>query len=142
MRRFIRLAIAAGAVMAALAFTGSALAAYQPRLIVTSLTNGPNKPTTMLLEHIQMDADDATAKDTIYAPLGYRANLTQAAGTKIGDVSATLILRGGGNATATATGRSSSTARPTGAPGHPVRTGTAAHESRLEARTSRSRAAR
>ena len=65
MRKLIRLAIAAGAVMATLAFTGSAWSAYQPRLIVTSLTNGPNKPTTMLLEHLQKDTDDATAKDTI-----------------------------------------------------------------------------
>jgi hypothetical protein len=104
MRKLIRLAIAAGAVMATLAFTGSAWAAYQPRLIVTSLTNGPNKPTTMLLEHLQGEADDATAKDTIYAPPGYQANLTQAPGTKLGDVDATLILRSGGNATATATG--------------------------------------
>ena len=104
MKKLIRLAIAAGAVMATLAFTGSAMAAYAPRLIVTSLTNGPNKPTTMLLEHLQTANDDATAKDTIYVPLGYQANLTQAPGTKIGDVDATLILRGGGNATATATG--------------------------------------
>jgi hypothetical protein len=104
MRKLIRLAIAAGAVMATLAFTGSAWAAYQPRLIVTSLTNGPNKPTTMLLEHLQDRNDDATAKDTIYAPLGYQANLTQAPGTNLGNVDATLILRDGGNATADAAG--------------------------------------
>ena len=104
MKKLIRLAIAAGAVMATLAFTGSAWSAYQPRLIVTSLTNGPNKPTTMLLEHLQTAADDATAKDTIYAPLGYQANLTQAPGTNLGNVDATLILRNGGNATADASG--------------------------------------
>jgi hypothetical protein len=51
-----------------------------------------------LLGHIQTPTDDPTAKDTIYAPLGYGVNLTQAPGTKIGDVSATLILRNGGNA--------------------------------------------
>jgi hypothetical protein len=104
MRKLIRLAIAAGAVVATLAFTGSAWAVYQPRLIVTSLTNGPNKPTTMLLEHLQTAADDATAKDTIYAPPGYQANLTQAPGTTLGNVDATLILRSGGNATADAAG--------------------------------------
>jgi hypothetical protein len=104
MRKFIRLAIAAGAVMATFAFTGSAWAAYQPRLIVTSLTNGPNKPTTMLLEHLQTAGDDPTLKDTIYAPPGYQADLTQAPGTKLGDVDATLILRNGGNATADASG--------------------------------------
>jgi hypothetical protein len=98
MRRFIRLAIAAGAVVSALAFSGSALAAYAPSLSVTSSRNGPGKPTAILLGHIQTPADDPTAKDTIYAPLGYGVNLSQAAGTKIGDVSARLILRQGGNA--------------------------------------------
>jgi hypothetical protein len=98
MRRFIRLAIAAGAVVSALAFSGSALAAYGPRLAVTSVGNAPGKPTSIVLYHIQSAADDPTAKDTIYAPLGYGVNLRQAAGTKIGDVNARLILRGGGNA--------------------------------------------
>jgi hypothetical protein len=98
MRRFIRLAIAAGAVVSALAFSGSAWAEYAPSLTVTSERNAPGRPTTIILGHIQGAADDATAKDTIYAPPGYQVNLSQAAGTKIGDVSARLILRGGGNA--------------------------------------------
>ena len=98
MKRFTRLALAAGAIVSALAFSGSALAAYAPSLSVTSSRNAPGKPTTILLGHIQTPADDPTAKDTIYAPLGYGVNLSQAAGTKIGDVSARLILRQGGNA--------------------------------------------
>ena len=98
MKRFIRLAIAAGAVVSALAFSGSAWAVYTPSLTVTSQRNAPGKPTAILLGHVQTAADDATAKDTIYAPLGYGVNLSQAAGTKIGDVSARLILRQGGNA--------------------------------------------
>src|SRR5262245_3907129 len=98
MKRFIRLAIAAGAVVSALAFSGSALAADTPSLSGTSQKNAPGKPTAILLGHIHTAADDATAKDTIYAPLGYGVNLSQAAGTKIGDVSARLILRQGGNA--------------------------------------------
>jgi hypothetical protein len=129
MSKLIRLAIAAGAVMATLAFTGSAMAAYAPRLIVTSLTNGANKPTTMLLEHLQTANDDATAKDTIYVPLGYQADLTQAPGTKIGDVDATLILRGGGNATATATGPVIVDSAANWAPQATQCTGTATHES-------------
>ena len=112
MRRFIRLAIAAGAVVSALAFSGSALAAYSPSLSVTSSTNAPGRPTAMLLGHIQSAADDPTAKDTIYAPLGYGVNLSQAAGTKIGDVSARLILRRRGNAEVDVEGRSSPTTRP------------------------------
>jgi hypothetical protein len=98
MRRFIRLAIAAGAVVSALAFSGSAWAAYSPSLTVTSQRNAPGAQTAILLGHVQTAADDPTAKDTIYAPLGYGVNLSQAAGTKIGDVSARLILRQGGNA--------------------------------------------
>jgi hypothetical protein len=98
MRRFIRLAIAAGAAVSALAFSGSALAAYEPVLAVRSLTNGPGQPTTMLIEHYQSLDDDATAKDTIYVPPGYGVNLTQPVGTKIGDIIALLVLRQAGNA--------------------------------------------
>jgi hypothetical protein len=98
MRRSIRLAIAASAALATLAFTGSAWAAYAPSLTVTSSSNAPGKATSILLGHIQTAADDPTAKDTIYAPLGYRVTLGQPVGTKIGDVSARLILRNGGNA--------------------------------------------
>jgi hypothetical protein len=98
MRRSIRLAIAASAALVTLAFAGSAWAAYSPSLIATSLSNAPGKPTTMLLGHAQGVDDDPTAKDTVYAPLGYQANLTQPVGTKIGDLSGDLILRDGGGA--------------------------------------------
>ena len=98
MRRFIRLAIAAGAVVSALAFSGTALAAYSPTVTVTSQTSAPGRPTAVVLGHVQRATDEATAKDTIYAPLGYGLNLTQAPNTKIGDVSARVILRNLGNA--------------------------------------------
>jgi hypothetical protein len=93
------------AAVTALAFTGSAWAVYQPRLIVTAVTNGANKPTTMLFEHLQTANDDPTFRDTLYAPPGYQATLTQAPGTQIGTVEATIILRRGGNATADVRGR-------------------------------------
>ncbi len=105
MKRSIRLAIAASAALATLAFAGSAWAAYAPSLIATSLSNAPGAPTTMLLGHSQLATDDPTAKDTIYAPLGYGITLGQPVGTKIGDVDATLILRGGGNAQVDVTGQ-------------------------------------
>ena len=98
MRRSLRLAVAACAAVVGLAFTGSAVAAYGPSLIATSLNNGPGKPTTMILGHSQEAGDDPTAKDSIYAPLGYQVNLTAPPNTRIGDVTANLILRGGGNA--------------------------------------------
>jgi len=105
MRRAIRLAIAAGATLAALALTGSAWAAYAPRLYVTSLNNAPGKATTVVLGHEQVASDDPTAKDTIYAPLGYGVNLSQPIGKKIGDVAARLILRQGGNTEADVEGQ-------------------------------------
>ncbi len=98
MRRSIRLAITVSAALATLAFAGSAWAAYAPNLIATSLNNKPGAPTTMLLGHSQTADQDPTAKDTIYVPVGYGVTLGQPVGTKIGDVNATLILRGGGNA--------------------------------------------
>jgi len=105
MSRLIRLGLVAAGVLVSLAFTGSALASYAPSLTVTSSVNAPGKPTSLLLGHIQSAADDPTAKDTIYAPLGYGVNLSQAPGTQIGDVSARLILRGGGNAEVDVDGR-------------------------------------
>jgi hypothetical protein len=105
MSRLIRLGLVAAGVLVSLAFTGSALASYAPSLTVTSSVNAPGKPTSLLLGHIQSAADDPTAKDTIYAPLGYGVNLSQAPGTKIGDVSARLILRSGGNAEVDVDGR-------------------------------------
>jgi hypothetical protein len=104
MRRSTRLAVAACAAVVGLAFAGPALSAYSPRLIATSFSNAPGKPTTMLLGHLQEASDDPTAKDTIYAPPGYVVNLTQPVGTKIGEVSATLILRDAGNAQVDVTG--------------------------------------
>jgi hypothetical protein len=98
MRRSIRLAVAAAAALAALAFTGPAAAAYAPNLFAISLNNAPGRATPVLLGHAQEKTDDPTAKDTIYAPPGYGVNLTQPVGTKIGDVSATLVLRGAGDA--------------------------------------------
>ncbi len=94
----MRLAVAAGAAVVGLAFAGPALAAYNPNLIAISVSNAPGKPTTMILAHTQEASDDPTAKDTIYAAPGYGVNLTQPVGTKIGDVTARLILRDAGNA--------------------------------------------
>jgi hypothetical protein len=105
MSRLIRLGVLAAGALASLAFTGSALASYAPSLTVTASKNAPGAQTSVLLGHVQSPADDPTFKDTIYAPLGYGVNLSQPAGTKIGDVSARLILRSGGNAEVDVNGR-------------------------------------
>jgi hypothetical protein len=105
MKRVIRLALVVSAAAVSLAFTSSAWASYSPSLTVTASNNKPGAATSLLLGHIQSPADDPTAKDTIYAPLGYGVNLSQTPGTKIGDVSARLILRNGGNAEVDVDGR-------------------------------------
>ena len=97
MRGSIRLAITACAALATLAFVGSAWADYAPSLYITALNNAPGKPSTTVLGHVQAATDDATYKDTIYAPVGYRMSLNQRLGLKIGDVSARYILRNNGN---------------------------------------------
>lgn len=104
MRGSLRLALAACAALATLAFAGSAWAAYSPLLTVTSLSNKPGKPTTLLLGHFQGATDDATAKDTIFVPLGYQLNLAQAVGTKIGVVAGSALLRSAGGTEAQITG--------------------------------------
>jgi hypothetical protein len=96
MRRSLRPALVAGTALATLALAGSAFAAYTPITTVTPITNKPGKPTLMILGHFQDKADEATAKDTIYVPLGYQVNLTQAAGTTIGFFGGNGILRTGG----------------------------------------------
>jgi hypothetical protein len=98
MKRVIRLALLTSAAVVSLAFTSSAWASYSPSLTVTASTNKPGAATSLLLGHIQSDTDDPTAKDTIYVPLGYGVDLSQAAGTKIGDISGDLILRDSGGA--------------------------------------------
>ncbi len=96
MRRSSRLAVAACAAVGAFAFAGSAMAAYNPLLTVTPISNKPGKPTIMLLGHFQDKTEDASAKDTIYVPLGYQMNLSQAVGAKIGTLGGDAILRTGG----------------------------------------------
>jgi len=97
MRGSLRLALIACAALATLAFAASASAVYNPLLTVTALSNKPSRPTTLLLVgHFQDTTEDATAKDTIYVPLGYQMNLTQAVGTKIGTLSGDAIRRSGG----------------------------------------------
>src|SRR6266545_2973284 len=98
MRLSLRLALLVCASLGALAFAGSAWAAYAPRLVAGAATNTPGKPTAMILSHVQAENDDPTAKDTIYVPLGYQLNLSQAVGTEIGELFALVILRNGGNA--------------------------------------------
>jgi hypothetical protein len=79
------------ATAAALAFAGSALAAYTPHLTVshTPLTLSGGGTTDITVSFDQ--ADDATAKATIYVPQGYTGTLGAAAGTQLGTIDASIL---------------------------------------------------
>ena len=77
-----KLIVSAATAALALAFTGSALAAYVPHLVVGQAGTKTTIHVTIAKE------DDATAKLTIYAPAAAPATLNQAPGTPIGSVTA------------------------------------------------------
>jgi hypothetical protein len=83
MRKITRTLLVAASGALALAFAGSALAAYTtPRLTV--LTEGA----ATSIRYGQSATDDPTAKLDFYAPTAYSASLTQPAGQTIGTVRA------------------------------------------------------
>jgi hypothetical protein len=74
-----------------LAFAGSALAAYTPHLAIThtplTLAGGGSTDLTISFDQ----ADDATAKVTIYVPQGYTGTLGVSPGTQLGTIDASII---------------------------------------------------
>jgi hypothetical protein len=91
MKPGLRAAVVATAAAVALAFTGSALAAYTPHLTIshTPLALGGGGTTDVTVTFDQ--SDDATAKATIYVPQGYTGTLGVAAGTQLGTIDASII---------------------------------------------------
>ncbi len=91
MKKSIRLAVLTATSALALAAAGSAFAVYTPTLAISpgNLTAGGAGANT--IKFTSSATDDATAKLTIYAPLGYTVNLSQAVGAKIGTVNAQII---------------------------------------------------
>jgi hypothetical protein len=77
-----KLIVSAAATVLALAFAGSALAAYVPHLVVSQAGTKTTIHVTIAKE------DDATSRIVIYAPAAAPATLTQAVGTPIGTVTA------------------------------------------------------
>jgi len=86
MHRALRLVVLVGASTLALAFAGSALAAYTPKFSVSHVPVNGSPATTITIE--QTAAEDATAHVSFYVPLGYSGVLNQAVGTKLGTVAA------------------------------------------------------
>ncbi len=104
MRKVSRMLLLACAGLAALAITGSALAAYSPRMVVAGSNHatGGGGPVTFNIS--QADTDDFTAVMTLYSPLGYDAALNATTGQQIGTASARVKLHAFGGATVPVTG--------------------------------------
>src|SRR3954453_12178392 len=103
MKKAIRLAALAGAVFASLAFAGSALASFSPKLVVASATPQATGSGPTRIGGVVSNADDPTAKVSIYVPAGYQLG-TPAGGTKLGDVTATAAAADLGGAVLPLTG--------------------------------------
>jgi hypothetical protein len=88
MKRLTRLTVFASAAALALAVVATAAASYTPSMGVFQATYKPASAGKVTIVVAQETADDATARIVIYAPAGYTAALTQAAGTQIGEVTA------------------------------------------------------
>ncbi len=85
MRKLLRLAVVASTALAGLSLAGSALAAYTPKMSVSTA----GQDTTIRLQIAA--TDDPTFKVTIYAPVGVRALLSQPAGTTIGQIGDSFV---------------------------------------------------
>jgi hypothetical protein len=96
--RTIRFVLLSSVCALALAFGGNALAAYNPSLLVAGTSHALGSGGPVVIGVGQDQNDDATGILNIYAPLGYGVTLTQAPGTKIGDLDATVLVRALANA--------------------------------------------
>lgn len=97
MRGTIRVTVLAAAALVALAFAGSALASFSPKLVVKHTAAGVNVSVNVA------NADDPTAKASIYVPAGYTLN-PPTLGAKLGDVTATASAADLGGAVLPLTG--------------------------------------
>lgn len=89
MKKVLRSAVLAGAMLVALALSGTAMAAYtSARLLVDSADEklGGGAPLTISVSSARQD--EATFKVTIYVPQGYVSSLVQPVNTQIGTATA------------------------------------------------------
>ena len=93
MRKTVRLGLLAVAAATSLAFVSSALGAYAPKLIINQTDE------TTAIKFSQTDADDATAKVTILAPLGFSGNFAGTPGRDIGTLEGSVVAGAFGGAT-------------------------------------------
>jgi hypothetical protein len=104
MNRTVRAAMLVTALLAALAFAGSAFASFAPKLLAKHAASGVSVSVSV------GNNDDPTAKVSIYVPSGYTLN-PPALGTKLGDVSATASAADLGGAVLPLTGELDSIAQ-------------------------------
>jgi hypothetical protein len=98
MKHSIRLALLVCASFVGLVFAGPALAKYDPSLTIEQTSYKLGAPTSVDVFIAISDDADPTAKLTIFSPVGYRANLGAAPGTKIGSVIAIVKAKALGGA--------------------------------------------
>ena len=104
MRKSIRAASFVCAAFAALAFAGSALASFAPKLVVSSAApQAAGGGGATRIGVVAANVDDPTAAVNIFLPAGYQLG-SPAAGTKLGDVTATAAASDLGGATLPLTG--------------------------------------
>jgi hypothetical protein len=92
MKRSVRLTALVCALALALAVTAIAAGSYTPSMGIFQASYKPTGGGTVTLVVAQEKADDPTARIVIYAPVGYKATLTQAPGTQIGQVAADVQI--------------------------------------------------
>jgi hypothetical protein len=84
----VRLILLSSVCAVALAFGTNALAAYNPSLLTAGTSHGLGNAGPVVVGVGQDQNDDATGEITFYSPRGYAVTLTQAPGTRIGDIDA------------------------------------------------------
>jgi hypothetical protein len=89
MKRLHRLVAPAGAALAALAFAGTAMAAYTPKMAIRNPSDATGTAGPLTIHVEQPRTDDATFRLVLYVPQGYTGNLVPADGAAIGTVTAT-----------------------------------------------------
>ena len=100
----VRFLLSSSVCALALVFGGTAFAAYNPSLLVAGTSHGLGSGGPVVIGVGQDQNDDATGVVTIYSPLGYGVTLTQAPGTKIGDLDAVVKVGALGGARVEITG--------------------------------------
>jgi hypothetical protein len=92
--RTFRFFVSAAAGVFALAFAGTASAAYNPSLLIAGTSHVLSRGAPVVIGVGQGENDDATGVATMYSPRGYRVNLTQPGETTLGGLAGVVKVGG------------------------------------------------